>query len=152
MTTLVRFNPARELNTARRDMDKFLTALFNTSTPTAAPTTNNWGLALDVTEDAEAFNIIATVPGIAADDIEVTIDDGVLKISGEVSASHGEESDEENKIRYHLRERRTGRFARSLRLPKDVNVDEISASHKDGVLTLRLPKTPEIQPKRIAIN
>ena len=150
MTTLVRFNPAREINTARRDMDKLFNSFF--STRNVPPTNSNWGVALDVTEDAESFNIIATVPGITADDIEVTVDDGVLKISGEVSASHSESDGEENKTRYHLRERRVGKFARSLRLPKDVNVDEISANHENGVLTLRLPKTPEIQPKRIAIN
>ena len=151
MTTLVRFNPTRELTTMRNDMDKLFNAFFN------APATNNtkrsWGLALDVTEDKEAFNIIASVPGFSRDEIDITVDDGVLKISGEVKVDESEEASEEAaKVRYHLRERRTGRFSRNLRLPKDINVDEITATHENGVLTLRLPKTPEVQPKRISIS
>ena len=149
MTTLVRFNPARELTTVRRDMDKLFNAFFNAPTPA---TKNSWGIALDVTEDKEAFNIIASVPGFTSDDIEITVDDGLLKLAGEIKVEHDENSEEEAKVRYHLRERRTGRFSRTLRLPKDINVDAISATQENGILTLRLPKTPEVQPKRIAIN
>ena len=150
MTTLVRFNPAREFATMRRDMDKFMNTFFNA--PANTRSTHNWGLALDVIEDEGAFNVIASVPGIKADDIDITVDEGVLKISGEVNVSNEEQAEEENAPRYHLRERRYGRFSRSLRLPKGINVDEISATHEDGVLTLRLPKVAEVKPKRIAIN
>lgn len=151
MTTLVRFNPTRELNTMRNDVDKLFNAFFN-NPPATHNRSRSWGLALDVTEDKEAFNVIASVPGFSRDEIDITVDDGVLKISGEVKVESDESAEEEAKVRYHLRERRTGRFSRNLRLPKDINVDEITATHENGVLTLRLPKTPEVQPKRISIN
>jgi HSP20 family protein len=87
------------------------------------------------------------VPGIKPEDLDITVTKNTLTIKGEVRQE--EEKEEE---RYHLRERRYGRFARSITLPTSVDADEIEANYENGVLTLRLPKTEEVKPKRIEVK
>ena len=107
----------------------------------------NWGLALDVAESGDAFVVKASLPGMNPDDLEVTFNNNILTIQGEVKEEH--ESDEK---RYHLRERRYGSFSRSISLPSTINADAIDASYQDGVLTLTLPKSQEAKPKRISVT
>ena len=107
----------------------------------------NWGLALDVAESGDAFVVKASLPGMNPDDLEVTFNNNILTIQGEVKEEH--ESDEK---RYHLRERRYGSFSRSISLPSTINADAIDASYQDGVLTLTLPKVEEAKPRRITVQ
>ena len=142
MTKIVRWNPA-----VRRPLDLFneFDRLFEWPTPYRRP--ENWGLALDVTENEAGYTIKASVPGIDPDDLEITLEDNVLTIKGEVQAEA--ETEEET---YHLRERRYGSFSRSVRFPMTVDNDEVAASYNQGVLTLEVPKAEEAKPKRIAIT
>jgi HSP20 family protein len=110
-------------------------------------TTPDWGLALDVMEDEDAYVVKASVPGVKPEDIDITFDKGMLTIKGELKSE-----EEITKGQYHLRERRFGRFARSLTLPTGVKAESIEAKVDDGVLTLRLPKAEEVKPKRIAVG
>jgi HSP20 family protein len=87
------------------------------------------------------------LPGIKADDIDITIDNGMLTIQGEAQEEHAEEGE-----RYHLRERRYGTFCRSVALPVGVDAGKATAEFEDGVLTLTLPKAEEAKPKRIAVK
>lgn len=140
MTTLVRWNPNRSLFT---EFDR----LLDSAPRFKRQGHSNWGLAVDVTENEDGYTVMASVPGINPDDLEITLEDGVLTIKGEIKVS--EESDNEQ---YHVRERRYGSFSRNVRFPVDVNADEIHASYEHGVLTLDVPKAEEVKPKRISIK
>ncbi len=143
MTALSRWEPARELTNMRQFMDRF----FND--PFSAMNTGLSGqsFALDVAEETDDYVIKASVPGIKAEDIDITLTDNVLTIKGESKAD--QEISEEN---YHIRERRYGSFSRSIALPAAIDADKVQADCENGVLTLRLPKSEAVKPKRINVS
>ena len=106
-----------------------------------------WAPALDVYEDKESFSIRVELPGMKREDIEVSLQDGALIISGE----RKEEKVHED-ISIHRQERFYGRFTRALTLPMAVAGDKVKAQYKDGVLTVTLPKVEEAKPKQIAVS
>jgi HSP20 family protein len=106
-----------------------------------------YSLALDVSENEEQFTVVAAVPGVSPADLEITLTDNVLTIRGELRQEQEREQE-----RVHLRERRYGRFVRSLTLPVPVQDEQIEAHYEQGVLTLRLPKAEQAKPKRIDIK
>jgi HSP20 family protein len=93
---------------------------------------------VDVQEDDTNLFVQADLPGLSENDVEVTYDDGVLRIAGEKTA---EQTD--GKRQTHVTERAYGRFERQIPLGRQVNEDKIDASFKDGVLTITLPKAAE---------
>jgi len=107
----------------------------------------HWAPAVDVSEKDDAFVVNAEVPGLDKEDIEVTLSEGLLTIRGEKKFENGDD-----KTNYRRVERRYGSFARTLRIPDNVQTDAIDAAYKDGVLRVTLPKRPEAAPKRIEIN
>jgi HSP20 family protein len=104
-------------------------------------------LALDVAEQEDAFIVKASVPGVPAEDVEITLTDNVLTIKGEMKADK-----EINEETYHLRERHYGSFVRSVALPMAVDADKIEAVNENGVLTLTLPKSETVKPKKIEVK
>ena len=144
MTNLTRWDPFREMMTLRNWMDRWMDTPLNTLS-TWQPV--SWDLALDVAETDDEFVVKASLPGIAPDDLEITYNNNMLTINGEVK----EEKDVEEH-RYHLRERRYGSFSRSISLPSTVKADAIEANYDAGVLTLHLPKAEEAKPKRIPVQ
>lgn len=145
MARLTRWDPFREMMTMRDITDRMLDKFFDE--PVSEYRSANWGLALDVAENEDEFIVKASVPGINPDDLDITVTKNTLTIKGEMR--HEEETEEE---RYHLRERRYGRFARSITLPTSVDSDRIEANYENGVLSLHLPKTEEMKPKRIEVR
>jgi len=145
MSNLTRWDPYREMLTLRSAMDR----LFDNAFSGAASDwpANAWNLALDLSETSDEYLVKASLPGMNPDDLEVTFNNGVLTIKGEVK----EEQESEGK-RWHLRERRWGAFTRSVQLPNNVDGDAIQASYESGVLTLSLPKVEEAKPRKIAIT
>ena len=142
---LVRWDPMREMNALRRVMDRMWDEAVErrwSETETGASP-----LALDVVEDEGEFVVKASLPGMTADDIDITFTDGNLTIQGEIKK---ETSTEE--ATYHLTERFYGKLYRQIRLPAEVDADNIQAHFENGVLTLTLPKSEEVKPKRIAIS
>jgi HSP20 family protein len=103
---------------------------------------------IDVRETDEAWLIDAELPGLDQSDIDVSVDEGVLTISGERKSEEVSE-DEETGFR-HL-ERYHGSFQRSLRIPEDVDADAIKAAYKNGVLSLTVPKPPNVEPELLHI-
>ena len=103
---------------------------------------------LDVVEHDNEFLLQAEMPGIKKDDIEITLENGVLTISGE-SKSEKEEREGERIVR---QERRYGKYVRSLRLGKEIDEKNVKASYKDGILELVLPKSEEVKPKKISVS
>jgi HSP20 family protein len=103
--------------------------------------------ALDVYEEGDDLVVEAQLPGVKPDDIDISIEQGVLTISGQTKAE--QERKERN---YHIREQRTGRFTRGIRLPATYNAEACKANYEDGVLRLVFPKAEEAKPRRIQIG
>jgi len=102
---------------------------------------------LDLREIEDAFILNAELPGMKKEDITVSCEDGVLRISGEKSLEDVQKTGE-----FHRTERRFGRFTRELYLGKDADVDLAEAQFKNGVLSIRLPKKESAKPKRIELT
>jgi HSP20 family protein len=96
--------------------------------------------AIDLVERANAFELTAEMPGLDEKNVEVNVANGVLTVKGQK-----EEEKVEKKEDFHLRERRFGSFARSVRIPDTVDADKIDASFRNGVLKVTLPKKAEAQ-------
>ena len=97
-----------------------------------------WMPAMEIVENDHAFVVTAEVPGIDAKNVDISIDDGVLTLSGE-KKEEKEEGKEGSK--FHMWERRYGSFRRSFTLPQAVEADQVTARATDGILTVTLPKT-----------
>ena len=148
MSRIVRWDPFREMISVRNQMDQLVGDLFQQ--PAGWQGNGNGGhirLPLDVSEDDNSYSVRASLPGIDPADLEISFSENSLTIQGETQA----ESEEEN-AKWHLRERSSGRFVRSITLPAAVNADDISANYEDGVLTLTLPKADEVKPRIIAVR
>jgi HSP20 family protein len=126
-----------------RRMDR----MFDSFVP-AAPRAANLP-RVDLNETNQGFELVAEVPGLTADDVKVTLHDGVLSLDANVE-SKVEDKDDDKKTIY--RERRSLSFSRRFRLGDEVDGDQVSATVKDGVLTVQLPKKAVVQPKQIAVN
>ena len=105
------------------------------------------GPALNVYEDGDELIVEAQLPGLKPDDLDINVEQGVLTISGQTTAE--EERKERN---YLIREHRSGRFSRSLRLPATYDPDACQANFEHGVLRLEFPKSEAAKPRRIQIG
>ncbi len=103
--------------------------------------------ALDVSETEKELIVKAEVPGMDKKDININLSDGLLTIKGEKK----QEKEEKNE-NYHSVERRYGKFSRTMRLPRDIEVDKVDATYKDGVLKITLPKSESAKSKKIEIK
>lgn len=124
-------------------------SLFEFAFPelSAATTSGDWNPALDVFEDANKYAVEVELPGVKKEDVNVTVEDGVLTISGETK-SQSETKDGT----VHRTERKYGKFIRSLSLPAAVKADKVEATYKDGILRIELPKAEESKPKQIKVK
>ncbi len=117
----------------------------------AFPTTEDRGFSLapafDVKETKDGYEFKADVPGIHEKDLEVTMTGNRLTVSGKRDAEKEDKTD-----RYHAYERTYGSFMRSFTLPDGADVDRLNASLEKGVLSITVPKRPEVQPKKIAVK
>src|SRR5450756_580684 len=113
-----------------------LDRLFETPLPAWAP-------ALDVHEDKDKFTVNLELPGLKREDINVHLENGSLIISGDRKVETMNEGTE-----VHRQERYYGKFSRALTLPVAVSPDKVTASFKDGILTVTLPKAEEAKPKQ----
>jgi HSP20 family protein len=107
-----------------------------------------WMPIVDVAETPEELVLTAELPGLMAKDVNVRVENGVLTLYGEKKETK-EEADE--KRRYHLFERFYGEFRRTFTLPRAVNAEKVTAAFENGVLTIRMPKTPEAKGHAIPI-
>jgi len=143
---LIRWEPARELQTIQQEMNR----LFGVLDPREGGdggTMRRWIPAMDLTEEGDQFVLRADLPGLQDEDVNIEVEDNVLTISGERKAEN-----EDRKEGYYRVERAVGRFSRSLTLPEGVDPDRIEAQFENGVLTVRIPKPAETKPRRVAIG
>jgi len=108
-----------------------------------------WYPTVDVVETADAVDVTAELPGLEDKDVELSVRENVLTISGEKRAEH-EQKDEKRNIFYA--ERSFGRFERSLTLPAYVDAEKATATFKNGVLTIHLPKVEQHKSRTIRIT
>jgi HSP20 family protein len=108
--------------------------------------------SFEVKESDTAYVVRADLPGVKDKDMSVTMTGNVLTIEGHRESERREENKGENSEQYHLMERSYGSFSRSFTLPENGDPERISADLKEGVLTLTIPKKPEVQPKKITIG
>lgn len=150
MTTMTRWNPFAEFEDI---LDRYNRQLANRN---AAETSNgnreilqktDWAPAVDISENKDAFVITAELPGIRKEDVNVSVQDGVLTIQGERSFENGEDDE-----RRHRVERFYGHFSRSFTLPENVDDANIKANYHDGVLELTLTKQEKAKPRAIEVE
>lgn len=126
-----------------REMDRLVSSMwpdFENGSP--------WGMPAEVVETDDEIRFEVEMPGFREEDIEVTLENNVLTISGE-KKSEREEGQKDSD--YRLYERRYGRFQRSFTVPPTVRADDTNATYENGVLSIRLPKSEEAKPRRIRI-
>jgi HSP20 family protein len=108
---------------------------------------SGWSPALDLTEDKENVYVRLELPGFQRSDLDISLHEGVLNVSGERKAEPREDT-----VETYRAERFFGRFHRSVSLPKPVKTDKVKAQYRDGILTVTLPKTEEVRPKQIEVQ
>ena len=142
--TLSNWTPFDRLATLRDEMDR----LFDFSFPGRdTGLLSGWSPALDVYDDKDAYQVSVELPGMKKEDIDISMHDGVLTVSGE--RKHERENKEGQTFRS---ERYFGKFQRSITLPSGVDPSKVSASYKDGVLLIHLPKAEEAKPRQIEVK
>ncbi len=159
MTRIVRFNPWKEMNgttemnAISRVVDRWMEdAISGASGGRVARGWNAAAPAIDLKETANGYEVIAELPGWKPDDVEITFENGVLSLKGEVKAEAEQNGDaEQNQAKWHSKEIRKASFARSFSLPAEVEADKAQATFEQGVLTLSLPKAEVVKPKQIKI-
>jgi HSP20 family protein len=143
MANIMRFEPVREMVRMNDAMDRLFENFYGRGWSDAdlfdAP-------SVDLYQTENEVVVKASLPGMKADDIQISVVGDVLTLRGEVKAE-----EEINGASYHIRERRSGSFARSMPLPSSVQADKAKAEFENGVLTLSLPKAEEMRPKTITV-
>jgi HSP20 family protein len=134
---IARFEPWPYVDLLQRDL--------NQRTADKAPA--EWVPAVDIIEDKDQFLLRADVPGVIPEDVEISMDAGVLTVSGVRNAEvHGENTD------LKRTERLTGRFSRRFTLPETSDADRVTAKISNGILEIVIPKLPLVQPRRITVE
>lgn len=147
---IARWEPIRDFVTLRDAMDRLFEDSFVQPSWTALARrpggeSAEWRLPLDVYTTPEEIVIMATVPGLKPEDVEITFEGDLLSIKGELPAPL------EN-VDYVMRERRFGRFSRSLTFSVPVNSEGIEATFENGLLTIVVPKAEAVKPKTIKVQ
>src|SRR3954453_10935607 len=132
---LIRWEPAREINSLQSEMNRLFNTFFDTPTSGNANGLRRWVPPMDLVETDEQFVLRADLPGLSEDDVSIELEDNVLTVSGERKAEH-----EARKEGYHRMEPSFGQFRRSLTLPEGVDAEKIAATFDKGVLEVRIPK------------
>jgi HSP20 family protein len=143
--SLTRYNPWSVFDQLQRELNMPMTKFDTEDNGNIA--TANWAPAVDIKEDDKAFTLLADIPGVDPDEIEVTMDKGVLTVKGERKSE--KKTEEEN---YKRVERQYGVFYRRFTLPDSANADEIEAHSEHGVLKITIPKQEVAQSRRISVK
>ena len=145
MIPMTRQSGSSPVDTLHRELDRAFDRLWSGS--------QGWpewtGTAMypvDIHEDDDAIHVDAELPGFTKDEIEITMEQGVLTISAQRKEEHQPKGEQ------HLSERQFRRVARSFRLPSAVDENGVEAQLKEGVLHLRLPKREEVKPRKISVK
>jgi HSP20 family protein len=153
MATTTRWDPFQDLRSAQEEMAQMSPILAHAlglqaqQPGSGRATTTAWAPALDISERKDAYLVTVELPGVEADDLQVTLEDGLLTIQGERHFAH-----DSSEQQFHRVERRYGAFRRSITLPAHVMAEGIEASVDNGVVQILVPKVEEAKPKRIQVR
>jgi len=153
MATMMRWDPFQDLRSAQDEMALMSPMLAHALGLHGQPqgsdrtTTTAWAPALDISERKDAYLVTVELPGVEADDLQITLEDGLLTIQGERHFAH-----DSSEQQFHRIERRYGAFRRSITLPAQVMAEQIEAMVDNGVLQILVPKMEEAKPKRIQVR
>ena len=140
---LVRYEPWNVINQLQGELNR---ALRDWNSGETSSATADWVPAVDVEEYEDRFELFVDLPGIASSEVEITLDRGVLSLSGERKVE-----ERTGQVARHRRERGYGKFYRRFILPDTVNADGVKATERHGVLAVTIPKRAAAQPRRIEI-
>jgi HSP20 family protein len=153
MTTMMRWDPFQDLRSAQDEMAQMTPMLAHALGLHARQQGNEramttaWAPALDISERKDAYLVTVELPGLKSEDLDITMEDGLLTIKGERQFTS-----ESSEQQFHRVERRYGAFRRSITLPAQVQADHIEATFDNGVLQIVVPKAEEAKPKRIQVR
>jgi HSP20 family protein len=130
----------------RDDLSSFLESPSWSAFGRSAQLFTGWSPALDLYQDSDSIVAVVELPGMRKEEIEISLHDGTLTISGERKreSANGEKAERT--------ERYVGAFRRSITLPTRVDASKVSATYQDGILTVTLPKAEEVKPKQIPVS
>ena len=141
--SLIRHNPWSLFDQLQREMSRYPTK----SEDNGDVVTSDWAPSVDIKEEDSRFLLIADIPGVDPNDIEVHMENGILTIKGERESEKKTEREGYKRI-----EREHGVFYRRFTMPEGVDPDGIEANSKNGVLTVTIPKKEAAQPRKITVN
>mgnify|MGYP003574817281 CR=1 FL=1 len=144
---LTRYEPWSAVRQLQNEMNRAFGQALNDTDDGSNVVTSGWMPAVDIREENEHFEICADVPGVDPEDIDVTMENGVLTIKGERKMKSTTDGDKG----YRRVERAYGTFYRRFGLPDTADAENISAKGKNGVLEVVIPKKSQIKPKRITV-
>ncbi len=144
MSNLTRWEPMREMMSLREAMDRLFDDAF--TNPVRLHDGNSMP-AIDLYQTNDNVVVKAALPGLKAEDVQISISGDVLTLKGEFR-----QDNEIKEASYTLKEQRYGSFERSVLLPSEVQSDKAKAAFENGVLTISLPKAEQVRPKTIAIK
>ena len=151
MTTMMRWDPFQDLRSAQDEMAQMSPMLAHAlglqGQPQGSDRATAWAPALDISERKDAYLVTVELPGVDVDDLQITLEDGLLTIQGERYFAH--DSSEQH---FHRVERRYGAFRHSITLPAPVMAEGIEATADNGVLQILVPKMEEATAKRIQVH
>jgi HSP20 family protein len=150
MNTLITWNQLREMeNAAQNRFNRFLGEFPNRmgSGEIHSLAVADWSPEVDISEDDRGYLLKADLPEMKKDDVRVTVEDGILCVSGE---RKGEKEDPKRK--FHRIERSFGNFRRSFTLPEDADSTKVTAEFRDGVLKIHLPTTTRTRSKALEVK
>lgn len=147
MLNLTPWRERRDLDHFRSEMDSLFNRFFDLAPFSRLRGAGEWMPAVDVSETDKEVVVQAEIPGMEANDIDISLNGRILSIKGEKK-----QVQEEKEKNYHRIERRYGSFSRSFELPADVDANNVEAKYKDGVLRLSLAKTKEQSVKKIEVK
>src|SRR6266496_3926448 len=150
MNTLITWNQLREMEEARQNrFNRFLGEFPNRmgSGEIHSLTVADWSPEVDISEDDQGYLLKADLPEMKKDDVRVTVEDGILSVSGERKSVK-----EDEKKKFHRIERSFGTFRRSFTLPEDADSTKVTAEFRDGVLKVHLPTAPVARSKATQVK
>jgi HSP20 family protein len=143
-----RFEPWSLINVLHRDLDQIAARRYGLNgTEESGHSVADWVPAVDIVEEKERFVLRADVPGVSPDDIDVSMDKGVLTVSGQRLEETSEEAHGARRL-----ERVNGKFYRRFTLPETANAEEITASSNNGILEVVIPKQAQVESRRITVK
>ena len=140
---ITRYEPWGILNQLQKELERAYEGDANESSVSTA----EWAPAVDIKEEAERFVLLADIPGVKPEEINISMEDGVLTITGEKNTEAETEKDGYKRV-----ERTYGSFYRRFTLPDTADADAISAKSNHGVLEIIIPKREALKPKKISIS